>query len=179
MIDRYSRPEMASLWSPEARYNLWLGIELAACDAMATLGLVPKAAAQACRDRAGQISAADAESIVEIEKTVKHDVIAFLTFMEQRIGVEARFLHLGMTSSDVLDTALSVQLTQAADLLLKGLDAVIAAIRRRALEHAHTLTIGRSHGIHAEPTTFGVKLAGHYAAFTRNRARLVAARGCG
>jgi adenylosuccinate lyase len=163
---------MADIWEPQNRYRIWFEIEAHACDAMAELGTIPKEAAKAIWER----GAFEPDRIDEIEKETKHDVIAFLTNVAEHVGPEARFLHQGMTSSDVLDTALAVQLTQAADLLLKDLDAVIAAIRRRALEHAHTLTIGRSHGIHAEPTTFGLKLAGHWAAFKRDRARLVAAR---
>jgi adenylosuccinate lyase len=172
MIPRYSRAEMADIWEPQNRYRIWFEIEAHACDAMAELGTIPKEAAKAIWER----GAFEPDRIDEIEKETKHDVIAFLTNVAEHVGPEARFLHQGMTSSDVLDTALAVQLTQAADLLLKDLDTVIAAIRRRALEHAHTLTIGRSHGIHAEPTTFGLKLAGHWAAFKRGRARLVAAR---
>ena len=172
MIPRYSRPEMANIWEPQNRYRIWFEIEAHACDAMAELGIIPKEAAKAIWER----GAFEPDRIDEIEKETKHDVIAFLTNVAEHVGPEARFLHQGMTSSDVLDTALAVQLTQASDLLLKDIDAVIAAIRRRALEHAHTLTIGRSHGIHAEPTTFGLKLAGHWAAFKRNRERLVAAR---
>ncbi|MHB1846890.1 MAG: adenylosuccinate lyase [Deltaproteobacteria bacterium] len=173
MISRYSRPEMASLWTAEARYTRWLDIELSACEAMAELGLVPKAAAVACRARAGEIGAADAVRIDEIERTVKHDVIAFLTFLEERIGPEARYLHLGMTSSDVLDTALSLQLAAAGKLLLEGLDLAREAVRRRAMEHRHTPMIGRSHGIHAEPMTFGHKLAIWYDELGRGRGRLV------
>src|SRR3984885_5216302 len=172
MIPRYSRPEMADIWEPRNRYRIWFEIEAHACDAMAELGTIPKEAAKAIWER----GAFDPDRIDEIEKETKHDVIAFLTNVAEHVGPEARFLHQGTTSSDVRDTALAVQLTQAADLLLKDLDAVIAAIRKRALEHAHTLTIGRSHGIHAEPTTFGLKLAGHWAAFKRDRARLLAAR---
>jgi adenylosuccinate lyase len=163
---------MANIWEPQNRYRIWFEIEAHACDAMAELGIIPKEAAEAIWER----GAFEPDRIDEIEKETKHDVIAFLTNVAEHVGPEARFLHQGMTSSDVLDTALAVQLTQASDLLLKDIDAVIAAIRRRTLEHAHTLTIGRSHGIHAEPTTFGLKLAGHWAAFKRARARLVAAR---
>jgi len=163
---------MANIWEPQNRYRIWFEIEAHACDAMAELGIIPKEAAKAIWER----GAFEPERIDEIEKETKHDVIAFLTNVAEHVGPEARFLHQGMTSSDVLDTAFAVQLTQASDLLLKDIDAVIAAIRRRTLEHAHTLTIGRSHGIHAEPTTFGLKLAGHWAAFKRARVRLVAAR---
>jgi adenylosuccinate lyase len=172
MIPRYSRPEMTKIWEPQNRFQIWFEIEAHACDAMAELGTIPKKAAKAIWER----GAFEPDRIDEIEKETHHDVIAFLTNVSEHVGPEARFLHQGMTSSDVLDTAFAVQLTQAADILLKDLDAVIAAIRRRTLEHAHTLTIGRSHGIHAEPTTFGLKLAGHWAAFKRNRERLVAAR---
>ena len=172
MIPRYSRAEMARIWEPENRYRIWFEIEAHACDAMAELGTIPKEAARAIWER----GAFEVDRIDEIERETRHDVIAFLTNVAEHVGPEARFLHQGMTSSDVLDTALAVQLTQAADLLLEDLEKVILAIRRRALEHAHTLTIGRSHGIHAEPTTFGLKLAGHWAAFQRNRDRLRAAR---
>ncbi len=172
MIPRYSRAKMVQIWEAQNRYRIWFEIEAHACNAMAEMGTIPKEAAKAIWER----GAFDADRIDEIEKVTHHDVIAFLTNVGEHVGPEARFLHQGMTSSDVLDTALSVQLTQAADLLLEDLDAVIAAIRRRALEHAHTLTIGRSHGIHAEPTTFGLKLATHWAAFRRNRDRLRAAR---
>jgi adenylosuccinate lyase len=172
MIPRYSRAEMADIWEPQNRFRIWFEIEAHACDAMAELGTIPKEAAKAIWER----GAFEPDRIDEIERETKHDVIAFLTNVSEHVGPEARFLHQGMTSSDVLDTAFAVQLAQASDLLLKDLDAVIAAIRRRALEHAHTLTIGRSHGIHAEPTTFGLKLAGHWAAFKRNRERLIAAR---
>ena len=172
MIPRYSRAEMARIWEPENRYKIWFEIEAHACDAMAELGTIPKEAARAIWER----GAFEVDRIDEIERETRHDVIAFLTNVAEHVGPQARFLHQGMTSSDVLDTALAVQLTQAADLLLADLDGVIQAIRRRALEHAHTLTIGRSHGIHAEPTTFGLKLAGHWAAFLRNRDRLRAAR---
>ena len=156
MIPRYSRPEMANIWEPQNRFRIWFEIEAHACDAMAELGTIPKEAAKAIWER----GAFEPDRIDEIERETRHDVIAFLTNVSEHVGPEARFLHQGMTSSDVLDTALAVQLAQAADLLLEDIDAVIAAIRRRALEHAHTLTIGRSHGIHAEPTTFGLKLAG-------------------
>jgi adenylosuccinate lyase len=172
MIPRYSRAEMARIWEPENRYRIWFEIEAHACDKMAELGIIPKEAAQAIWAR-GKF---DPARIDEIERETRHDVIAFLTNVGEHVGPEARFLHQGMTSSDVLDTAFAVQLTQAADLLIADLDRVIHAIRRRAREHAQTLTIGRSHGIHAEPTTFGLKLAGHWAAFKRARARMVAAR---
>ncbi|MEI6559801.1 MAG: adenylosuccinate lyase [Rhodospirillaceae bacterium] len=173
MIPRYSRPEMVRIWEPENRFQIWYEIEAHACDAQAALGVIPPEAAAAvwACDRAFDIARID-----EIERETRHDVIAFLTHLGEKVGPLARFVHQGMTSSDVLDTCLAVQLTQAADLLLADLDALLAALKRRALEHKLTLTIGRSHGIHAEPTTFGLKLAGHYAAFRRNRSRLVAAR---
>jgi adenylosuccinate lyase len=172
MIPRYSRPEMARIWEPENRFRIWFEIEAHACDAMAELGLIPKAAAKAVWER-GRFEVA---RIDEIERETRHDVIAFLTNLAEHVGPEARFVHQGMTSSDVLDTCLAVQLTQAADLLIADVDALLAALKRRALEHKNTVCIGRSHGIHAEPTTFGLKLAGHYAEFARNRARLVQAR---
>jgi adenylosuccinate lyase len=181
MVPRYTRPQMAAIWSPENRYRIWFQIEALAAEAMAELGEVPAEAARTIRERGNPalaaIGAADIARIDEIERETRHDVIAFLTWLAEKIGPESsRFVHLGMTSSDVLDTCLAVQLTQAADLLLADLDEVLAALKRRAMEHKYTLTIGRSHGIHAEPTTFGLKLAGHYAEFARGRARLVAAR---
>ena len=180
MVPRYSRPEMAGIWSPENRYRIWFEIEALAAEGMARVGAIPESAARNIRDKGGPklaaIGPADIERIDAIERETRHDVIAFLTWLAEGIGPDSRFVHLGMTSSDVLDTCLSVQLTQAADLLLKGIDAVLAALRKRAFEHKYTLTIGRSHAIHAEPTTFGLKLAGHYAEFDRNRARLLAAR---
>ncbi len=172
MIPRYSRPEMAALWAPETRFRIWFEIEAHACDAQAALGLIPKAAAAAVRER----GAFEVARIEEIERETRHDVIAFLTNLAEHIGPEARFVHQGMTSSDVLDTCLAVQLTRAADLLDAGIEAVMRALERRAQEYRRTPCIGRSHGIHAEPTTFGLKLAGHYAEFARNRARLAAAR---
>ena len=172
MIPRYTRAEMARIWEPENRYRIWFEIEVLAAEAMAELGVVPKSAVNAIRAR-GKVEPA---RIDEIEKTTKHDVIAFLTNVAEHVGEEARFLHQGMTSSDVLDTCLSVQLVQAADILIADVDKVLAALKRRAIEHKATVCIGRSHGIHAEPTTVGVKLLGHYAEFRRNRARLVAAR---
>jgi adenylosuccinate lyase len=172
MIPRYSRPEMAAIWEPENRYRIWFEIEAHACDAQAALGVIPKAAAEAV----WKLGKFEPARIDEIERETKHDVIAFLTNLAEHIGPEARFLHQGMTSSDVLDTCLAVQLKQASDILLADLDPLLAALKRRAFEYKDTLTIGRSHGIHAEPTTFGLKLAGHYAAFDRARARLVAAR---
>jgi adenylosuccinate lyase len=178
MIRRYSRPAMAAIWAPENRLRLWLEIELEALEAMAGLGQVPPAAAAAVRAAAerGIEAIIDPERIEAIEATTRHDVIAFLTHLEQVVGPEARHLHRGMTSSDLLDTAFACQLTQAADLLLAGLDQLLAALRRRAYEHKDTLCIGRSHGMHAEPTTFGLKLAGFYAEFARDRRRLETAR---
>ena len=180
MISRYARPAMTAIWSPENRYRIWFRIESLAADAMAELGQIPAEVARTIRDRGtpalAAMKAADVERIDEIERETRHDVIAFLTWLAEKIGPDSRFVHLGMTSSDVLDTCLAVQLSQAADILLADLDDLLAALKRRAFEHKHTVTIGRSHGIHAEPTTFGLKLAGHYAEFARNRARLVAAR---
>ena len=172
MIPRYTRQEMARIWEPENKFRIWFEIEAHACDAQAELGVIPKEAAQAVWER-GQW---EIERIDAIERETRHDVIAFLTNLAEYVGPEARFVHQGMTSSDVLDTCLAVQLKQAADLLLEDLDALLATLKRRAYEHKDTVCIGRSHGIHAEPTTFGLKLAGHYAAFERARARLVAAR---
>ncbi|MDH3241832.1 MAG: adenylosuccinate lyase [Alphaproteobacteria bacterium] len=172
MIPRYSRPEMAAIWDSENKYKIWLEIESHACDAQAELGVIPHDAARAVR----QAGAFDIARIDEIERETKHDVIAFLTNLAENVGPEARFVHQGMTSSDVLDTCFAVQLAQAADILLADIDALLAALKRRALEHKDTLCVGRSHGIHAEPTTFGVKLAGFYAEFARNRDRLTVAR---
>jgi adenylosuccinate lyase len=172
MIARYSRPEIAAIWEPANRYRIWFEIEAHACDAQAALGVIPKEAAAAV----WKLGRFDPARIDEIERETKHDVIAFLTNLAEHVGPEARFIHQGMTSSDVLDTCLAVQLKQASDVLLADLDALLAALKRRAYEHKDTLTIGRSHGIHAEPTTFGLKLAGHYAAFERARHRLRAAR---
>jgi len=172
MIPRYSRPEMTTIWEPETRFQIWFEIEAHAMDALAELGVVPKDAAKAVWARGGF----DVARIDEIEREVKHDVIAFLTSLAEHVGEEARFVHQGMTSSDVLDTCLNVQLVRAADLLIADLDALLAAIKRRALEHKMTPTMGRSHGIHAEPTTFGLKLAQAYAEFERCRTRMVAAR---
>jgi adenylosuccinate lyase len=175
MIPRYSRPEMVAIWSPETRFRIWFEIEAHACDALAELGVIPKESAKTIWEKGGKAEF-NVARIDEIEREVKHDVIAFLTHLAEFIGEDSRFVHQGMTSSDVLDTCLNVQLTRAADLLLKDMDALLAAIKRRALEHKMTPTIGRSHGIHAEPTTFGVKLAYAYAEFERNRERLVRAR---
>ena len=172
MIPRYSRPEMARIWAPQNRFRIWLEIETHACDAQAALGVIPESAARAVRER----GAFDLEGIDALERETRHDVIAFLTNLAEHVGSEARFIHQGMTSSDVLDTALAVQLAAAADLLLDGLEALLLALKRRAIEHKYTPIIGRSHGIHAEPTSFGLKLAGHYAEFARDRARLAAAR---
>jgi adenylosuccinate lyase len=172
MIPRYSRPEMSAIWEAKNRFRIWFEIEAHAADAQAALGIIPKEAAQAVWEK----GAFDIERIDAIEHETHHDVIAFLTNLAEHVGPEARFLHQGMTSSDVLDTCLAVQLKQAADLLLADIDAVLAVLRRRAFEHKMTVCVGRSHGIHAEPTTFGVKLAGFYAEFQRNRARLVAAQ---
>jgi len=180
MVPRYTRPEMAAIWAPENRFRIWFEIEALAAEAMAELGLIPADSARTIRTRGdarvAHITQADLDRIDAIEAETRHDVIAFLTWLAESIGPDSRFVHQGMTSSDVLDTCLSVQLTQAADLLLLDVDAVMAALKRRAFEHKHTVTIGRSHGIHAEPTSFGLKLAGHYAEFARNRTRLLAAR---
>jgi adenylosuccinate lyase len=175
MIPRYARPEMAALWSPETRYRIWFEIEAHAADAMAELGTIPKSAAAEIWAR-GKDAAFDADRIDEIERVTRHDVIAFLTHVSEIVGPEARFLHQGMTSSDVLDTCLAVQLVRAADALIEDVDLVLAAIKRRAFEHKYTPTVGRSHGIHAEPTTFGLKLAGHYAEFVRAKERLAMAK---
>ena len=180
MVPRYSRPAMAAIWAAENRYRVWFEIEALAAEAMAEIGAIPADAARNIRrDGGGRMASFgpdDVAAIDLIEQRTRHDVIAFLTWLAEAVGPDSRYVHLGLTSSDVLDTTLSVQLTQAADLLLADVDAVLAALRRRALEHKHTPTIGRSHGIHAEPTSFGLKLAGHYAEFARNRTRLVAAR---
>ncbi len=175
MIPRYSRPEMTEIWSPATRFRIWFEIEAHACDALAEIGVIPKESARAIWEKAGNVSF-DVARIDEIERVTKHDVIAFLTHLAEFIGPDARFVHQGLTSSDVLDTCLAVQLQRASDILIKDVDALLSALKRRALEHKHTPTIGRSHGIHAEPTTFGLKLALAYAEFTRARARLVAAR---
>jgi len=172
MIPRYSCPEMARIWEPEAKFRIWLKIETYAAEAMAELGLVPKHAADAVRKR----GSFDVARIDQIEREVKHDVIAFLTSVAEKVGPDARFLHQGLTSSDVLDTCFNVQLVQAADLLVADVDALLAALKTRAFEFKDTLTVGRSHGVHAEPTTFGLKLASAYAEFSRARERLERAR---
>ena len=171
-IPRYSRAKMAAIWEPENKFQIWYEIEAHACDAQAKLGLIPKAAAKAVWER-GKF---DVERIDEIERETKHDVIAFLTNLTEYVGTEARFIHQGMTSSDVLDTCLAVQLMQAADILIEDLNTLLSALQKRADEFKLTPVVGRSHGIHAEPTTFGLKLASHYAEFARNRHRLEEAR---
>jgi len=175
MIPRYSRPAMVAIWAPETRFRIWFEIEAHACDALAEIGVIPKAAAETIWAK-GREAVFDVERIDAIERETKHDVIAFLTHLAEIVGPEARFVHQGMTSSDVLDTCLAVQLARASDILIADVDALLAALKRRAHEHKLTPTIGRSHGIHAEPVTFGLKLAGAYAEFARARARLVAAR---
>jgi adenylosuccinate lyase len=175
MIPRYSRPEMTAVWSPETRFRIWFEIEAYASEAMAEIGVIPKAAAKAIWEK-GAAAKFDAARIDEIEKVTKHDVIAFLTHLAEFIGPDARFVHLGLTSSDVLDTCLAVQLKRASDILIADVDALLAALKRRAFEYKMTPTVGRSHGVHAEPTTFGLKLAFAYAEFARARARLVTAR---
>lgn len=175
MIPRYSRPEMVSIWSPETKYRIWFEIEAYACDALAELGVIPKEAARTIWEKGGAAKF-DIGRIDEIERETKHDVIAFLTHLAEFVGPDARFIHQGMTSSDVLDTTLSVQLARATDILLADMDALLASLKKRAFEHKDTITIGRSHGIHAEPVTFGLKLAQAYAEFDRNRDRLKAAR---
>ena len=175
MIPRYSRPEMVAIWSPQTKYEIWFEIEAYATFALADLGVVPHEAAQAIWDK-GSKATFNVARIDEIEQTTKHDVIAFLTHLSEIVGPEARFVHQGMTSSDVLDTTLAVQLARASDILLADIDALLAALKRRAKEHKYSITIGRSHGIHAEPTTFGIKLAQAYAEFDRAKQRLVAAR---
>jgi adenylosuccinate lyase len=172
MIPRYSRPEMVAIWTDQTLYQIWFEIEAHACDALAELGVIPASAAKTIWEKGNF----DPARIDEIERVTKHDVIAFLTNVAEYVGEDARFLHQGMTSSDVLDTCLSVQLTRASDILLADIDALLAAIKRRAFESKDFVTVGRSHGIHAEPLTFGLKLAGYYAEFTRCRERLLAAR---
>lgn len=180
MVPRYTRPEMAAIWAPENRYRIWFEIEALAAEAMASIGAIPEIAARNIREKGAAklagINAHEVERIDAIERETRHDVIAFLTWLAEAIGPDSRFVHLGMTSSDILDTCLSVQLAQASDLLLTDLNALLDALKARAMEHKYTLTIGRSHGIHAEPTTFGLKLAGHYAEFSRGCDRLRNAR---
>ncbi|SDR32341.1 adenylosuccinate lyase [Pseudovibrio sp. Tun.PSC04-5.I4] len=175
MIPRYSRPEMVAIWSPETKFRIWFDIEAHACDALAELGVIPKESAKTIWEKGGSATF-DIARIDEIERETKHDVIAFLTHLAEIIGPDARFVHQGMTSSDVLDTCFNVQLVRAADLLLAGMDKLLAALKRRAFEHKDTVTIGRSHGIHAEPVTFGLKMAQAYAEFDRNKKRLEIAR---
>jgi adenylosuccinate lyase len=175
MIPRYSRPPITSVWSPETRFRIWFEIEAYASEAMAEIGVIPKEAAKMIWEK-GSKAKFDVSRIDEIEKVTKHDVIAFLTHLAEFIGPEARFVHLGLTSSDVLDTCLAVQLRRASDILIADVDVLLAALKRRAVEHKMTPTVGRSHGVHAEPTTFGLKLAFAYAEFARARARLVTAR---
>ena len=172
MIPRYSRPEMTAIWEPENKFRIWFEIEAHACDAQAELGVIPKEAAKAVWER----GAFEVDRIDEIERETKHDVIAFLTNLAEHVGDEARFVHQGMTSSDVLDTCLSVQLTQATDILLKDIDRVLEALKKRAYETRDMVCMGRSHGIHAEPVTMGLKFARFHAEFARNRDRLIAAR---
>ena len=175
MIPRYSRPEMVAIWSPETKFRIWFEIEAHACDALAELGVIPKSAAETIWREGGKATF-DVARIDEIEAVTKHDVIAFLTHLAEIVGADARFVHQGMTSSDVLDTTFNIQLVRAADILIAGMDRVLAALKTRALEHKDTIRIGRSHGIHAEPTTMGLTFARFYAEMDRNRARLVAAR---
>jgi len=176
MVPRYSRPVMTSIWEPEAKYRIWFEIEAHATEKLGELGVVPESAAKALWDWWKTDPKIDVEAIDAIEAITKHDVIAFLTWVAENVGEQARFMHQGMTSSDVLDTTLAVQLARSADILIDDLDLLLAALRRRAEEHKYTPTIGRSHGIHAEPVTFGLKLAEAHAEFARCRARLVAAR---
>src|SRR6201997_4169410 len=175
MIPRYTRPQMAAIWTPETRFRIWFEIEAHAADAMAELGLIPKSAAKTIWEK-GKDATFEVARIDAIEREVKHDVIAFLTHLAEIVGPDARFVHQGLTSSDVLDTCFNVQLVRAADILIADVDGLLAALKRRAFEHKLTPTIGRSHGIHAEPTTFGLKLAYAYAEFTRARERLKSAR---
>ncbi|MBV8398599.1 MAG: adenylosuccinate lyase, partial [Acetobacteraceae bacterium] len=181
MVPRYTRPQMAAIWAPTNRFRIWFEIEALAAEAMAEIGAIPADAARTIREkgaaRMAGLSDSDLAQIDAIERETRHDVIAFLTWLAEGVGPVSRFVHQGLTSSDVLDTCLSVQLAQATDLLLQGVDSVLTALKARAFEHKFTLTMGRSHGIHAEPTTFGLKLAGHYAEFARNRARLEVAKG--
>ncbi|MEM8649433.1 MAG: adenylosuccinate lyase [Pseudomonadota bacterium] len=175
MIPRYSRKEMTDIWSPQSKFRIWFEIEAHACDALADLGVIPQEAAKTIWDKAGDVEF-DVDRIDEIEAVTKHDVIAFLTHLAEIVGPDARFVHQGMTSSDVLDTCFNVQLVKATDILLDDMDRLLEALKTRAYEHKDTITIGRSHGIHAEPTTFGVKLAQAYAEFDRCKSRLLAAR---
>ena len=175
MIPRYSRPEMAAIWSPETKFRIWFEIEAHACDALAELGVIPKSAAETIWEKGGKAEF-DVARIDEIEAVTKHDVIAFLTHLAEFVGPDSRFVHQGMTSSDVLDTTLNIQLVRAADILLADMDKLLAALKKRAFEHKETIRIGRSHGIHAEPTTMGLTFARFYAEMDRNRARLAAAR---
>jgi len=175
MIPRYSRPEMVAIWSPETKFRIWFEIEAHACDALAAIGVIPKSAAETIWEKGGKAQF-DVARIDEIEAVTKHDVIAFLTHLAEFVGPDSRFIHQGMTSSDVLDTCFNVQLVRATDILLADIDRLLEALKRRAFEHKDTVTIGRSHGIHAEPTTFGVKLAQAYAEFDRNKTRLLEAR---
>jgi len=175
MIPRYARAEMTAIWSPETKYRIWFEIEAHAADALAELGVIPKDAVRKIWEK-GKHAKFDVARIDEIERETKHDVIAFLTHLAEIVGAEARFVHQGMTSSDLLDTCLAVQLSRAADILIKDVDGLLAALKKRAFEHKYSPTIGRSHGIHGEPTTFGVKLAGFYAEFARARDRLKDAR---
>ncbi|MEZ5813028.1 MAG: adenylosuccinate lyase [Rhizobiaceae bacterium] len=175
MIPRYSRPEMTAIWSPETKFRIWFEIEAHACDALAELGVIPKEAAKTIWEKGGAATF-DVDRIDEIERETRHDVIAFLTHLAEIVGPDARFVHQGMTSSDVLDTTLNIQLVRAADLLLAGIDAVLAALKKRAFEHRHTVRIGRSHGIHAEPTTMGLTFARFHAEMARGHRRLEQAR---
>ena len=172
MIPRYSRKEMAGIWEPENKYRTWLEVEMLVCEAQAEIGVIPNDAPARIRANANF----DIARIEKIEQEVKHDVIAFLTNVAEHVGEESRYVHLGMTSSDMIDTALSIQLRQAADVILAGLDQLLEVLRKKSIEHRATVCMGRSHGIHAEPTTFGLKLAGHYAAFRRGKERMVRAR---
>lgn len=172
MIPRYSRPEMAAIFEQDNRFSIWLEVETLALEKMAEMGIVPEQAAKDLREKGGF----DVNRINEIEAEVKHDVIAFLTSVAEHVGENSRYVHQGMTSSDVIDTSFAVMLTQAADIIIKDLDRLCEALKTRALEHKHTICIGRSHGIHGEPTTFGMKLAGHYAAFARAKERMIAAK---
>src|ERR1700744_191605 len=175
MIPRYSRPEMASIWSDETKYRIHFEIEAHAADAMAELGVIPKEAAREIWAK-GNAATISPDRIVEIEKTTRHETLAFTEHLAEIIGPAARFVHQGLTSSDVLDTTTAVQLARATDILIADVDLLLAAIKKRALEHKYTVTIGRSHGIHGEPTTFGVKLAGYYTEFQRAKQRLITAR---